>query len=162
MLNRSFLFIVIVCMAAGISSAQNVNEDDVQGTFVKTENSSNMILSGNLKLDNKLSFDAVEKEIKVLKYDPQFKDRKSPWLGALFSLILPGAGEVYAGSYWKAGIFAALEAAVITTAVIYDKKGNDATDAFEKFADNVTGTTGWSAVRYAEWLKLHLPGKHSN
>ena len=152
MMSRSFLFIVIVCFAAGLSSAQSTQEDIQQSTFVNNENSSNIILSGNLQLDNKISFDAVEKEIKVLRYDPQFKDKKSPWLGAIFSLILPGAGEFYAESYWKAGIFAALEAAVITTAVIYNKKGDDATNAFERFADNVTNTTGWSAVRYAEWL----------
>ncbi len=152
MMSRSFLFIVIVCFAAGLSSAQSTQEDIKQSTFVNNENSSNIILSGNLQLDNKISFDAVEKEIKVLRYDPQFKDKKSPWLGALFSLILPGAGEFYAESYWKAGIFAALEAAVITTAIIYNNKGDDATNAFEKFADNVTNTTGWSAVRYAEWL----------
>jgi TM2 domain-containing membrane protein YozV len=152
MMSRSFLFIVIVCFAAGLSSAQSTQEDIQQSTFVNNENPSNIILSGNLQLDNKISFDAVEKEIKVLRYDPQFKDKKSPWLGAIFSLILPGAGEFYAESYWKAGIFAALEAAVITTAVIYNNKGDDATNAFERFADNVTNTTGWSAVRYAEWL----------
>ncbi len=126
--------------------------------IVNKENSSNIILSGNLQLDNRISFDAVEKEIKILKYDPQFKDKKSPWLGALFSLIIPGAGEVYAESYWKAGIFVAIEAAVIATAVIYDRKGNDATDAFEHFADNITDSTGWSAVLYASWLNSNYNG----
>ncbi len=152
MKSRSFLLILIVCISAGFSSAQSESVPVHQGLIVNKENSSNIILSGNLKLDSRISFDAVEKEIKVLKYDPEFTDKKSPWLGALFSLIIPGAGEFYAESYWKAGIFVALEAAVITTAVVYDRKGNDATDAFEKFADNVTSTRGWSAVRYAEWL----------
>ena len=152
MKSRSFLIAAIFCIAAGNSSAQNIAVTGKQAVIVDKENSSAVILSGNLQLDNKISFDAVEREIKILKYEPQFEDKKSPWLGALFSFILPGAGEVYAGSYLKAGIFAALEAAVITTAIIYNNKGNDATDAFKKFADNVSGTTGWSAVRYAEWL----------
>ena len=141
---RSFLFIIIVFVSAGFSSAQNGRESDPSKMIVNNGNSSSLLLSGNLELDNKISFDAIEQEIKIVKYDPQFKDKKSPWLATLFSLILPGAGEVYAESYWKAGIFAAIEAAVITTAIIYDGKGNDATDAFEKFADNITSTSGWS------------------
>ncbi len=155
MKSRNFLFIVIVFTAAGFLSAQTNSVSEQQGNILNKENHSDLILSGNLNLDNKITFNAVGKEVEALKYDPQFKEKKSPWLGTLFSLILPGAGEVYAGSYWKAGIFAAIEAAVITTAVIYDRKGNDATTAFEKFADNVTNTTGWSAVRYAEWLNSY-------
>lgn len=150
--SRSFLFIVMICFAAGLSPAQISSESSQIPSEFNKKNPSEVILSGNLNLDNKIAFDAVEKEIKAVKYNPQYQDSKSPWLGALFSLILPGAGEFYAESYLKAGIFAAVEAAVITAAIVYDQKGNDATTAFEKFADNVTGTTGWSAVRYAEWL----------
>jgi hypothetical protein len=63
------------------------------------------------------------------------------------SLVIPGAGEFYAGSYWKAAAFVIVEAAVITTAIIYDNKGDDQTERFENYADE-----NWSVVKYAEWL----------
>jgi hypothetical protein len=53
----------------------------------------------------------------------------------VLSLILPGAGEFYSESYIKAGVFLALEAAAITTAIVYDKKGDDQTSVYQHFAD---------------------------
>ncbi|HEY6907172.1 MAG TPA: hypothetical protein VI230_06855, partial [Ignavibacteriaceae bacterium] len=37
-------------------------------------------------------------------------------------------------------------------------KGNKATDEYEKFADNVSDKTGWSADRNAEWLNQNYNG----
>ena len=45
----------------------------------------------------------------------QSENKKSPFLAGLFSFVIPGSGEVYAGNYWKAAIFLVIEAAVITT-----------------------------------------------
>jgi hypothetical protein len=73
--------------------------------------------------------------------------KKSPVLSGVLSVILPGAGQVYNEDYWIAGVFVALEAALITTAVVYDNKGDDQTASFEAFADE-----NWSVVKYAEYL----------
>ena len=60
--------------------------------------------------------------------------KKSPVLSGVLSAILPGAGQVYNEDWWIAGIFVAVEAALITTAVVYDNKGDDQTAYFENFA----------------------------
>ena len=103
-------------------------------------------LTDNLQTDSKILFD--ENEFQSLpQISFQIEDKKSPFLAGLMSLVVPGAGEVYAGNYWKAAIFVAIEAAVITTAVIYDSKGNDQTEFFQQYADE-----NWSVLKYANYI----------
>jgi hypothetical protein len=79
--------------------------------------------------------------------------KKSPVVSGVLSAILPGAGQVYNEDWWIAGIFVIAEAALITTAVVYDNKGDDQTEYFENYADAYTNPEhNWSVVRYAEWL----------
>ena len=103
-------------------------------------------LTGNLYADSKI----IQNNFSKLSANPMADDlpgKKSPVLSGVLSVILPGAGQVYNEDYWIAGIFVALEAALITTAVVYDNKGDDQTASFEAFADE-----NWSVVDYAEWL----------
>lgn len=109
-----------------------------------------LLLTGNLASDSKIIQNNYE-ENHAVEYNFQTNDRKSPFLGGLMSLVIPGAGEIYAGEYIKAGIFIAIEATVITTAVIYDKKGDDKTAEFENFANE-----NWDIKRYAEWTLNNL------
>jgi|WetSurMetagenome_2_1015567.scaffolds.fasta_scaffold19339_4 hypothetical protein len=109
-----------------------------------------IILTGNLSLDSKTTLNDYYENV-----TPQFQfsdgdNKKSPLLAGLLSAVIPGAGEFYAESYWKAGIFAAIEATAITVAVIYNNKGDVATDEFKAFANE-----NWSARRYAEWLNTY-------
>lgn len=109
-----------------------------------------IILTGNLSLDSKTTLNDYYENA-----TPQFQlsdgnNKKSPLLAGLLSAVIPGAGEFYAESYWKAGIFAAIEAAAITVAIIYNNKGDKATDEFKAFANE-----NWSARRYAEWLNTY-------
>jgi Flp pilus assembly pilin Flp len=76
---------------------------------------------------------------------------KSPWLAAGFSLAVPGAGEFYAGNYWKSALFLAVEVGAWVLAARFDRRGDDATAAFEQFAD-----AHWSVVRYAEYSLNNL------
>ena len=73
--------------------------------------------------------------------------RKIPVLSGILSAVIPGAGQIYNEDYWIAGIFLAAEAALIYVGLTYDKKGDDQTASFEKYADQ-----NWSVVDYAEWL----------
>ena len=57
--------------------------------------------------------------------------QKKPGLAALYSGIIPGAGQFYNRQYWKTAVFALVEIAAITTAIIYNKKGDDQTAFFE-------------------------------
>ncbi len=115
------------------------------------------LLSGNLQADahfllsqNASSIQKTEKSIMPVKSEVSGSGEKSPFLGGIFSLIVPGAGEFYSESYLKAGIFLAIEAAVVTTAIIYNKKGDNKTNDFQNYADQ-----NWSVVKYARWIVDH-------
>jgi hypothetical protein len=105
-----------------------------------------LTLMGNLKVDSDLISN-------LIKYEPtrtifqENDNKKSPALAALFSALVPGAGEVYAESYLKAAIFFVIEVSAITANIAWNKKGKELTTEFQEFAD-----AHWSPVRYAEWL----------
>ena len=117
-----------------------------------------IILSGNLSADAKIVFNNYSEQA-----TPQFiypvENKKSPILAGVMSLIIPGTGEIYVGEYLKAGIFLAIEALVVTTAVVYDGKGDDKTIEFQNYADAYTNPDhNWSVLKYAEWLITYEQG----
>lgn len=73
--------------------------------------------------------------------------RRSPLLAAMFSAIVPGTGELYAGSYWLAGLFAALEGAGWYFNINENRLGDERTAEYRAYADEY-----WSVVDYAKWL----------
>jgi hypothetical protein len=98
------------------------------------------------KILNQTSSPTFEKKIDL---NSQTKvGEKSPYLGALFSGILPGAGEFYSKNYLKAGIFFAIEAGLWTAYSIFQNKGNDQTEIYKNFANQ-----NWDVYKYAGWLK---------
>jgi len=110
------------------------------------------ILSGNLYADSRFLFSQTEPG-KPPVIQLQSENKKSPLLAGLLSIVVPGAGEFYTGDYWKTALFLALEAAVITTAVVYDNKGDDQTEEFQQYADDYRNPDhNWSVVRYAQWI----------
>ncbi len=76
---------------------------------------------------------------------------KSPWFAAGMSVLVPGAGEVYANSYVKAAVFVAIEAASWIVAYAYNKKGDDQTNDFQNYAN-----LHWSASKYVNWTLNNL------
>jgi len=72
---------------------------------------------------------------------------KSSLKAAVLSAVLPGSGELYAGSYWKAAIFAAVEVAVITGYFIYENKGDDEDWKMRNFGDQ-----HWSEQKYWSYV----------
>ena len=76
---------------------------------------------------------------------------KSEILAGVLSAVLPGAGEIYDGSYLKGAIFLAVEAAAITTALVYNHKGDTQTNFFQNYANE-----HWSVSRYAHWTAQNL------
>ena len=136
-------------------------------SFSQVNENSKLQLTGNLYADSKI----ISNSYPELNRNPMADDlpgEKSPVLSGVLSAILPGAGQVYNEDWWIAGIFVAVEAALITTAVVYDNKGDDQTEYFENYADDYTNPDhNWSVVRYAEWLaqyegadlnKIMIPG----
>ncbi len=115
--------------------------------------------TGNLSFDAKQVLESY-KESNLPQIVLQNENKKSPFLAGILSLLVPGTGEIYSEEYLKAGIFIALEAAVITTAVIYDGKGDDKTTEFQNYADAYNNPNhNWSVVKYAQWLVQY---EHNN
>jgi len=113
--------------------------------FSQIKENNNYSLSGNLKSDSKFILENnLDLQFPNIVLDNS--NKKKPMLAGLFSLILPGAGEFYSESYLKAAIFVAVEAIVVTTAIVYNKKGNDQTTSFENYANQ-----NWDVKRYAQW-----------
>ncbi len=79
---------------------------------------------------------------------------KSTKRGFLYSLILPGAGEFYAGSKIKAVLFVGLEAAFWTGYFTNHKKGKNKEDEFIDWANKY-----WSIYAYSESLVTRYDGK---
>ena len=110
-------------------------------------------LTGNARLDIVCAArqDSIPQSKSIMEH-PVHSNLKSPLVGAMLSLLVPGAGEYYSERYVKSGIFLALEVAVVTTAIVYNNKGNKKTDEFQKYADQ-----HWSAVDYASWIIKNGP-----
>jgi len=128
-----FIFVLFL-----FSTVVNKSHSQVSTNFQKLE-LSNKILGQNTS----------ETFGKKLDLDNQAKvGEKSPYLGALFSGIIPGAGEFYAKNYLKAGIFFAIEAGLWTAYSIFQNKGDDQTAIYQNFANQ-----NWDVYQYAAWLK---------
>ena len=138
---KTIKFLILITFITSISFSQT-GEDKV-------------ILSGNLSADSKIILNNyTEPATPQLMYSQE--NKKSPVLAGVMSLLIPGSGEIYVGEYLKAGIFLAIEAAVVTTAIVYDGKGDDKTTEFQNYADDYTNPGhNWSVVKYAEWLNQY-------
>jgi len=106
-------------------------------------------LTGNISFDSKLIVD------NYFSVEPSFvlvdeSDKKSPVLAGVMSAVIPGSGEFYVGDYIKAALFFAVDAALISTAIIYNNKGDTKEAEFKAFADE-----HWSVVKYADYLIEH-------
>jgi hypothetical protein len=124
--------------------------------FRKEQADSPVVLTGNLRADLFGGALPDGTPAGALQDAPaEISGRKSVWLAASMSLVVPGAGEVYAESYWKAAAFFAAEVAAWSIAYSYDKKGDRQTDFFEGFAQQ-----HWNAYRYARWTVDHASDIH--
>jgi hypothetical protein len=74
--------------------------------------------------------------------------KKSPAAAMGLSLIVPGAGQVYNGSYWRGALYAGVEILSWTMVAIYNGKGSDVDAEFKRYAD-----AHWSEPVY--WAKVY-------
>ncbi len=75
---------------------------------------------------------------------------KSPKAAFFLSAAIPGAGQVYAKSYWKAAAFVAIEAASWTFYAMKNQEGKDIRQEFRSYAN-----THWSEEHYWRWIAHH-------
>jgi hypothetical protein len=130
----------------------------VSALFAQVENKSSLELTGSLYADSKI----ISNNFSEVVSNPMADDmpgEKNPVLSGLFSAIVPGAGQVYNEDYWIAGVFVAVEAVLIVTAIHYDNKGDDQTELFQNYADDFTNPDhNWSVVKYADWIIANYYG----
>jgi len=72
---------------------------------------------------------------------------RSPSKAFLYSMTIPGSGQLYNHSTFKASLFMAVEVVSWVDWLINHKKGQKKTTDYNSFADR-----NWSAERYTNWL----------
>ena len=155
---KLFGFAMAVVSLMFTSSAQGGERPQSSSLFMESHAPKESIhLTGNPRIDlfarqdfgSRFYVGDQEEEISV-------PGHKSPWLAAGMSLVLPGAGEVYATNYWRAAAFFAIEVAAWAVAYTYDKKGDRQTDFFQNYAD-----AHWSVVQYGTEAQGLAPGTYN-
>lgn len=82
-------------------------------------------------------------------------EKKSPAKAALFSALIPGAGQYYARSYWKSALFALIEVGALTAYVHYTNSGDSKDRQMRSLGDEQ-----WSEQRY--WSKVYMLASQSS
>ncbi len=140
--------------SAGVKLSMRTR-DLYSGAFIQpVSDSRTQRLTGNLSQD--LFSSSFTKE-----YNDSLDRMKTraAMTSGVFSLIIPGAGQLYNGgtsNYIKAAAFFGLEVAGWVVNVLWNKKGNQETAAFRLYADG-TAADGYrnghySVYRYAKWV----------
>jgi hypothetical protein len=78
------------------------------------------------------------------------KTKYSPLTAGLLSAVVPGAGQFYTKNYWQSAAFFGAEVLTWVVYAVYEKQGNQRTDAFQQYAD-----AHWSAAQYATWMNIN-------
>jgi hypothetical protein len=133
--------LVLTSMLLAVSAAKS--QQEVVG---RMNSSHEILLTGNARLDMFANIGTIGLADTVLKNADE--GRKSGLLAGVMSLALPGAGEFYTKSYWRAGGFVLAEAGLWIMYAVYTSKGDQQTTLFQNFADD-----HWSVVRYAQWIQ---------
>jgi hypothetical protein len=144
-MKRRTIFLVLISIFLCVSNVQSQHDG------IRIANSSGVIvLTGNARLDLLTNIGAMRLKDTALKNIDN--GRKSPLLAGVLSLAVPGAGEFYTQSYWRAGGFILAEAGLWVVYAVYSSKGDQQTSLFQDFADG-----HWSVVRYAQWIQDNAP-----
>ena len=69
--------------------------------------------------------------------------RKKPLAGVLLSVVVPGAGEIYSGSWIKGAIFVGIETGLWIYYVQFQNKGKDWENIFHVYADEHWSKEQW-------------------
>ena len=122
-----------------------------QFKYALTEQQKDVQLTGFLQHDLALNaggdllVDSASVKRTVIK-----KVRYSPLTAGLLSAVVPGAGQFYTKSYWQSASFLGAEVLVWIAYAMYERQGNQRTDAFQQFAD-----AHWSVAQYATWMNIN-------
>ncbi len=148
---KVILLILTMALLSGASAriygAQNDAETARSFLIVDKNSQSRFELSEKIdpdrfdNADRPTQFAGISDPIKM-NYSP-----KSPKKAFLFSLLVPGLGELYSGAKKRGIAFLGIEIASWTSYGIFRDRGNDIEKEFRAFADQ-----NWDREKYLEWL----------
>ena len=139
---RAATIVLTVLVGSSIALSQMIRMSD-------GDNRGKIVFTGNSRMDLISNFETQRLMDSTLQHSLDNRaGRKSALLAGAMSLVVPGAGEIYTNSYWRAGGFLLAEAGLWVFYASYYSKGNDQTTLFQNFADE-----HWSVVRYAQWIE---------
>ncbi len=140
---KSFSFILLVLVGAGSLSSQEKASRMI-------ESHPDIALSGNLRLDLLGGIGFLSDTTPSLRLS-DMPGYKSPLKAALFSAVIPGAGQAYSERYWQGLAFFGVEVGLWVTYAVYQSRGDKQTTDFQNYAD-----ANWSVVRYAQWITNNI------
>ena len=150
--------VVLLLMISASVDAQSPNEsvrDKIP--FLETDASASRI-TGVLSQD----LFAVQPESLAHKDSLDLLETRSSLKAGFFSLLVPGAGQIYNGGTandLKAAGFLAIEAGAIAAMIIWTNRANSQTAFFERYADGTAADNyadgRYSVLRYAQWIKIN-------
>lgn len=140
-MNTKIILLLFVLFSFAVVNAQESSHSENK---IDKNNSLQVIKEKYIK-----SNDYKENKDLTLNFsDSDSTKLKSPVIGAVMSAVIPGSGQIYAKNYLKSAIFIAAEAGLWALYAVFQGKGNDQTDAYEKYANE-----NWNMRKYAQWLK---------
>lgn len=123
------LFIILILMASGLWAGEDYSQSQIN------YNNEGFALRQQASQDSQQEIaDDIEK--------------KSGLRAALYSAVIPGAGQFYTESYWRAALYAGLEIAFWTANVVYNQKGSDEDATMRAYGD-----AHWIEQRY--WSSIY-------
>ncbi|OYV85967.1 MAG: hypothetical protein B7Z63_04710 [Ignavibacteriae bacterium 37-53-5] len=93
-------------------------------------------------------------------------ETRSALKAGAFSLLIPGAGQLYNRNYLKAAAFFAVEVAGWVVNAMWTQKANNQTVYFQNYADGTIAANyqngNYSVWRYAQWIYNNYKGFEAN
>lgn len=143
------LFVSLSYSQNTLDKIENINQIELDSKYQKNLELKNKIIYSENRFSLKDSITEIPQE------KPENPNKKSPFLGGVFSGLIPGAGQFYAKSYIKSASFLAAEIGLWIAYGIFEKKGDDQTELYQKYANE-----NWDMRKYGQWLKEQ--GFHSS
>lgn len=144
---RLFWMGVVLLVIWGHVPAFAGNEDDDDKKKVSRQHDNAATLRASLLYGESVNFYSLESHNPITA--SSLASRKPRSVGAAFALsaVVPGAGQAYNRQWGKAIVALALEAAIITGAIVWRNQGNDLEDDYQAYAHAY-----WDPVKYGNWL----------
>ena len=144
MMRFSLIILVTLAFSAlALGASPPVSADEI-GKFIQKDD---LKTYRQLQEWTKAKFAASDFEDFPMASDLLNTSYRSPSKAFLYSMTIPGGGQLYNHSKFKAGLFMAIEVASWVDWMINHQKGQQKTDDYNNFADR-----DWSAERYTNWL----------